>query len=175
MKPLHWLNEKVRTMTEIIFFIVFSGFLIAAAISDFSHLKVPNTLCACLAAAGLGAVWMQGPGALAVAMGIGLSVFLVGWVLFALGIMGGGDGKLMAATAIWLSPVALADFAVLIALFGGALAILILVVQRSQSAQVYLVAVWMERLAAPRPPVPYAIAIAPAGILAFMRHPHALT
>lgn len=161
-------------MTEIVLFAVFSAFLIAAAICDFTALKVPNILTAPFAAAGTGAVVLQGPGEALMAVGPALIVFLIGWALFALGVMGGGDGKLMAATAIWLGPFALIDFAVLIALFGGLLATAILVLRRAESVQIFLGPTWMERLAAPRPPVPYALAIAPAGIIVFLSHSETL-
>ncbi len=157
-------------MTELIVFTMFSGFLLIAAISDFSRLKVPNILTASFAALGLAAVAHQGLNPMLTAVGIGLTVLLCGFLLFSFGVLGGGDGKLIAAASIWLGTSALVDFAVLIALFGGGLAVLILLARRSMAAQVMLGATWMERLSAPRPPVPYAIAIAPAGIIAFLRH-----
>lgn len=157
-------------MTEVIGLTIFSGFLLVAAACDFSKLRVPNVLTASFAAAGLAVAAGQGTDAVLMAAGIGLAVLFCGFLLFHFGVLGGGDGKLIAAASIWLGPAALADFAVLIALFGAGLAVLILLARRSLVAQVMLGATWMERLAAPRPPVPYAIAIAPAGITAFLRH-----
>lgn len=157
-------------MAEVIGFTIFSGFLLAAAVCDFSKLKVPNVLTASFAAIGLGMAAGQGAEVMLMAAGIGLAALVCGFLLFSFGVLGGGDGKLIAAASIWLGPTALADFAVLIALFGGGLAILILLARRSMAAQVMLGATWMERLSAPRPPVPYAIAIAPAGITAFIHH-----
>jgi len=157
-------------MIEIAIFAIFSACLVTAALCDFTGLKVPNVLTAPFAAVGIGVVVLQTPDAVLMTFGAALAVFLIGWALFALGVMGGGDGKLMAATAIWLGPFALVDFAVLIALFGGMLAAAVLLLHRAEKYQVLLGPRWMERLSAPRPPVPYALAIAPAGIAAFLRH-----
>lgn len=161
-------------MIEIALFAAFSAFLVAAAFCDFNDLKVPNKLTAPFAAIGIGVSLLQGADIAMLAIAGALVVFLVGWAFFALGVMGGGDGKLMAAAAIWLGPYALLDFAVLIALFGGLLAATVLMFRRAESIQVYLGPTWMERLATPRPPVPYALAIAPAGIVACLRHSETL-
>lgn len=157
-------------MIEIVIFAIFSACLAAAALCDFTGLKVPNILTAPFAAVGLGMVVLQTPDTAVITLCAALAVFLIGWALFALGVMGGGDGKLMAATAIWLGPYALLDFTVLIAFFGGVLAVVVLLLHRAERYQVLLGPVWMARLSAPRPPVPYALAIAPAGIVTFLRH-----
>jgi len=157
-------------MIEIVIFAIFGACLVTAALCDFTGLKVPNALTAPFAAVGVGVVALQTPDDAMITLAAALAVFLIGWALFAFGVMGGGDGKLMAATAIWLGPFALLDFAVLIALFGGMLALAVLFLHRAERYQVLLGPVWMERLSAPRPPVPYALAIAPAGIVAFLRH-----
>ena len=157
-------------MIDIIIFALFSACLIAAAVCDFTALKVPNTLTASFAAIGICVVLFQSPGAALMTLGAAFAVFLLGWVFFALGVMGGGDGKLMAAASIWLGPSALLDFAVLIALFGALLSAVILGLIRAEQYQVFLGPTWMTRLSRPRPPVPYALAIAPAGIIAFLRH-----
>ena len=157
-------------MIGMLLFIIFGGFLCAAAAWDFLELKVPNVLTASFAAAGLCVAALHGADILIAALGAGGAVFLLGWLLFVLRVMGGGDGKLMAATAVWLGPLPLVDFAVLIGLFGGALAGAILLFRNAGRAPALLGPVWRERLAAPHPPVPYAMAIAPAGVAAFLRH-----
>ncbi len=157
-------------MQEIAIFGIFCAFLITAALSDFAKLTVPNVLTAPFAAIGFGIIALGTPDTTLIALGAALVVFLLGWALFAFGVMGGGDGKLMAATAIWLDPYALLDFVVLISLFGGVLAAVILLLHRAERYQAFLGPTWLERLSAPRPPVPYALAIAPAGAVAFLRH-----
>ena len=53
----------------------------------------------------------------------GLAVLGLGFALFALGWMGGADGKLAAACALILGPAATPHFLALTAIFGGALAL----------------------------------------------------
>src|SRR5258708_24750724 len=57
---------------------------------------------------------------------IALAVFLAGAGLFARGSMGGGDVKLMAATALWAGPALFVEFAVVTTLIGGVIAVVLL-------------------------------------------------
>lgn len=161
-------------MIDVLLFLIFGVFLCAAAAWDFLELKVPNVLTASFAVAGVCAAASKGADILIAAIGVGVAVFLLGWLLFHLRVMGGGDGKLMAATAVWLGPSPLVDFAVLIGLFGGALAGAVLLFRNTGRTPALLGPVWRERLATPHPPVPYAVAIAPAGVAAFLRHSQSL-
>ncbi|SFR82509.1 A24 family peptidase [Sphingomonas jatrophae] len=78
-----------------------------------------------------------------------LIVFLVFTGAWAIGMMGGGDVKLLAAIALWLAPLPLLDMLWLMAVVGGVLTIWMLVLHR-----------W--RRAEGRPEVPYGVAIAAA-------------
>ena len=59
------------------------------------------------------------------ALVIGFVVFALGFVIFILKVMGGGDIKLMAALGIWAGRESIFDFVIMIALFGGILAIVL--------------------------------------------------
>ena len=72
--------------------------------------------------------------------------------LFALGMMGGGDVKLIAALALWLPPQALLTMLVWMAIAGGILTLIVL-------------AVHALRRAPGRPEVPYGVAIVAATFL----------
>ena len=50
----------------------------------------------------------------------------LGFALFSLGLVGGGDAKLFAASCLWLGPQAISPYALYAALIGGALALLLL-------------------------------------------------
>ena len=114
---------------HLIALIGFVALMAAAAIEDLRRLIIPNRLVLALCAlwpvhlataadttlaAGLGAV------------GCAAGVFLAGTLLFARGLIGGGDVKLLSAAALWAGAGAVAPLFVLTGLIGGFLALLLL-------------------------------------------------
>src|ERR1700744_21295 len=91
-------------MAEFLVMLVLPALLAAAAGWDLASFTIPNFLQAALAAGFVlfvAAVHLAAP-ALALHL---LAVFLgliIGFALFALGYIGGGDAKLFAAVALWL-------------------------------------------------------------------------
>lgn len=98
-----------------------------AAVSDIAARRIPNaipmivaiTFCITSIAAPervdlLGGAWVAG------------IVFMVGFVGFVFGKIGGGDVKLMAAMALWAGPASALDFLVITGLTGGGLALIYL-------------------------------------------------
>jgi prepilin peptidase CpaA len=91
-----------------------------------------------------------------------LSVFAVGYALFAFNIMGGGDVKLLAALSLWMGfGIGLAKFLIFASVLGGFLTLILL------GARVFAVGVGghmkrpptLPRLLSHGEPVPYGIAI----------------
>lgn len=153
---------------EQIFAIVFLGFLAAAAIGDVRTLRIPNRLTVAMAALGPVAVWLAIPadGALTGALLAGLATLALTWTLFELGFLGGGDAKLATAAALWLGGPAMLAFALATALFGAVLAGGVLLLSRWEAGQAVVGPTWRQRLRNDSVPVPYAAAMAPAGLVA---------
>ncbi|MDA8870210.1 prepilin peptidase [Rhizobiaceae bacterium] len=102
-----------------------------------------------------------------VATAAGLLVLCFGF--FAAGWMGGGDAKLIAATALWLGPTLAFEFVLFGAVLGGVLTVLI-ILMRSNSIMLPVQlqsAPWMSRLLTPKGGVPYGAALGPAALLVF--------
>ena len=103
---------------------LFLGLLVLAAINDVAEYRIPNRINLAIAAlypahvlASPGSVdWMGG-------LIVASCALVVGIVLFALRHMGGGDIKMIAATALWAGPLGITDFLIITALVGGVLAI----------------------------------------------------
>ena len=57
-------------------------------------------------------------------------VFIVGYIIFVLRVMGGGDVKLIAALALWVGWWKLPEFILLFALLGGAFSIILLIIRK---------------------------------------------
>ena len=110
--------------TELFAITLFLGLLGLAIVTDLDELRIPNRICLLIALLYPSYVLaspepVNWPGALAVAAG----VFIIGLIPFSAGIMGGGDVKLLAATALWAGPSAIVGFLLLTTLAGGALAL----------------------------------------------------
>lgn len=139
--------------------------LIAAGASDVIRYEIPNSLSVALVAGfALLAAVLPLPVIVDHVL-VGLTVLGVMTILFAAGVCGGGDVKLLSATALWMGWVRLPEFLLLTALAGGVLA-LVLLASRRLAASRLLAATGARprRLFARASGVPYGVAIATAGL-----------
>ncbi|HEX4181194.1 MAG TPA: prepilin peptidase [Caulobacteraceae bacterium] len=144
--------------------------VIMAALTDVTSFTIPNRISVLL-------ILMFFPAALAMGRPIGeigmdvvvfAAALLAGMAMFAVGWVGGGDAKLLAAASLWLGLAAMPVFLISTALIGGVLAVALMNV-RSSWARIYLTAAppWLARLATPGAEVPYGVAIATGALAAF--------
>ena len=128
--------------------------LAVGAAYDWRSRTIPNWLNAAIALGAIPFWWASGiplwPG-VAVHVGVAFAVFALFALAFQLGMMGGGDVKLVAALALWLPPLAVVTMLVIMSLAGGVLTLAMLIPHRL-------------RKAAGQPEIPYGIAIAFAGM-----------
>lgn len=144
--------------------------VIAAAACDVWRLRIPNLL-----TFGLGgsffALALLNPLAVAWAshLGAGLLVLGAGALLFRLGLLGGGDVKLWAATSLWIGMDGLPLHVLLVALLGGALALLLLIVRTMVSRLLTALPAGrrtpLPRVLTPGEGIPYGVAIAGSSLL----------
>ena len=105
--------------------------LMAAMIwTDLRHMRIPNTLVAAVALLGLGCALAGLMPDLAPRLIAGGAVFLAGLALFAMGVMGGGDVKMLAVLVPLVPPAALPGFAMLLSVTMLAGALLLMGVRR---------------------------------------------
>jgi prepilin peptidase CpaA len=90
-------------------------------------------------------------------------ILIIGIAMFAAGLLGGGDAKLMAASAIWVGADKLMLYFLAISVLGGVLAIA-LVVYRRLPAGAFNLPVWAARLHVAGSHMPYGVAIAAAAL-----------
>lgn len=160
-------------MAQAIIFVVFPLCLAIAACSDFLTMTIPNRVSAILLGAFLIAAPLAGLGLPAIAMhlGAGLLVFLVGFALFALNVMGGGDVKVLSASAVWFGlNASLLEYVVLVSFFGGLLTLAI-VMLRGKSTQIYAAGLPVPSHVLSGNKVPYGIAIGAAAFAAYPSSP----
>jgi prepilin peptidase CpaA len=141
--------------------------LVLAALGDICSLRIPNWLTGALAIAfPLAALMVRHRVDWPSHAAAGLGVLVAAAVLFYLRLIGGGDAKLLAVTALWVGLGGVPAFLLLVALMGGVLALALLLL-RQPLLQVMLLAT-VRRLPAITQqdmPIPYGVAIALAGIL----------
>ena len=137
-----------------LFVAVLAAMLIFAAVGDLRSRRIPNWLNLAIALTAIPFWWLSGLSlwpdvAIQVAIAAGVFVFFA--ILFHIGMMGGGDVKLLAALALWLPLGALVKLLVIMALAGGVLTIGYLVRHRAAKRE-------------GQPEIPYGVAISFAGI-----------
>jgi prepilin peptidase CpaA len=141
--------------------------LVLAAVSDFHSLRIPNWLTASLAAAFFAAALLFGHNVDWLShLAAGVAVFVGAAVLFFFGVMGGGDVKLMAATALWTGLGQLLPFLFMTAVVGGVFALAVLLLRHPVVQASFLATLRrLPSFAQKNMPIPYGIPIAIAGIL----------
>lgn len=149
--------------------LIFKVLLILAAISDVLSLTIPNWLCALLAVLFLPAALLVHlpPVALATHLACGFTVLAASFLLFQFGWFGGGDAKLAAAAALWLGWDKLPVFLLQTAIWGGVLSLLVLLLRSLRLPPMLMRQSFVARLADPTGGIPYGVALALGGLLAF--------
>ncbi len=141
--------------------------MLAVIVLDTTRYVIPNSLnLALLVLWGMAAFFLPLNPLMALAAA-GL-VLLVGLGFFALGLMGGGDIKLLVVLTLWLGwSITALHFLMLTAIVGGALVIVLLLL-RAVAAMLSR-GRELPRILMPKQPVPYGIAIALAFLLLLWR------
>jgi len=153
---------------------LFAALVVVAALKDLSSFTIPNWISIALALAFAPAALVAHVplSSVGISFAVAFVVLLFAAGMFAMGWIGGGDAKLMAASALWVGLRGIAPFALYTGLAGGALA-LILVALRSAWLRPLAAAgpAWAKRLATPGEAAPYGVAIAIGALAAFAANP----
>lgn len=142
--------------------VIFPAAMAYAAASDLVTMTISNRLCLALVASfaicaiPLGLSWSE----IGWHFAAGGLVLVVSFSLFAAGWIGGGDAKLVAATALWFGFEPLMPYLTVSAVFGGILTLAILRLRAYPLPAMAENWSWARRLHAPKEGVPYGIALA---------------
>lgn len=146
----------------------------SAALVDLRRLVIPNSVVVALCLLWLPHMAATGApmGAVVESAACAAIVFVGGALLFAGGLVGGGDVKLFAAAALWAGAAAVPRLLMLTALVGGALALLFLSPLGPRLAALRdadPASAGSGVLPGGRTPIPYGIAIAGAALIVTIR------
>ncbi len=140
--------------------------LIAATVSDLTRYEIPNHVSLAVVAA-FGLLLPEMPMWTSLAhVSAALVLFAIGTVLFVANVWGGGDVKLLAATALWSGWSGLASFLLLTSMAGALLAIALIVLRRT--LPLVPTGRWYSRLMSRSEGIPYGVAIAAAAGLVLL-------
>ena len=161
-------------MLEALIFVVFPFCMVFAAVSDTVSMTIANRVPLLLLVVFMVVAPLTGMGWAAYGwhLAAGGLVLAVTFSLFALGGMGGGDAKLIAATSIWIGyDFALFEYVLFSALAGGALTMLILYYRKSPLAVYTGGYSLLRNLADKDVGVPYGVALAVGGLIVYPETP----
>ena len=149
--------------------ILFPMAMIYAGLMDLVTMKIRNVL-----VIGIGVAWLVlAPLAgfsfteLSSSLGVAAVVFVVTFIFFALGWIGGGDAKLAAVTALWFAPEQALLYFAYAAFLGGILTLGILQLRTGVLPMALYRVPWIANLHDAKSGVPYGAAMAPAALIVF--------
>lgn len=158
-------------MIEAAIFVIFPLCMAVAALTDMLSMTIPNRVSVILAAAFLVVAPLAGFGIAEIGwhLAAGMIVLTAGFALFAANVMGGGDAKVLAASAIWFG---YSDELVLymgtVGVLGGLLAFIVLLLRANQNTLLALPVPIPMHFFKDRVGIPYGMAI---GLAAFLTYP----
>lgn len=163
-------------MNEIVGFAILAIFplcMVFATFYDLFTMTIPNRITLALIAAfavfaplaGMGwetALWH---------IGVAIVVLVVGFGLFSLGVMGGGDAKLLAASALWFGTAFTLPYLLAASVMGGVLTLIIVIARRVHLPNALMSIAWIARLHDKKQGIPYGAALGPAALYVFLGSP----
>ena len=160
-------------MLTVIILALFSLLMCRAIWSDLTSLTLSNRLCLAtvlLYLAYLLATYMPGYGLpiqdILISVAISAIIFIVCAGFFALGIMGGGDVKLIPAVALWAGTAHILNYLFITAVMGGLFAAAIIIMNRIKISKYFKSSVNVNLSVAEKKEsaVPYGVGIAVGGL-----------
>ena len=153
-------------MLEYPLLLVFPLAMAVGGLMDLLTMTIPNRVSLALVAGFVPAALLTGMPWTVFAghVGAGAMMLVIGILMFSQGWIGGGDAKLLAAAALWLGFEDLLTYAVLVALLGGALALVILTYRTFIPPLWIGRPAWAVRLHDRKSGIPYGLALAAAAL-----------
>ena len=149
--------------------LVFPALMTFGAAMDLVTMTIPNKISIALIVGFLVAALLIGMPLqqFAVHLAVGFGMLIVGMVMFALRVVGGGDAKMLAAASLWVGFDQLGVYMSYVAILGGLLAFSIILYRTMILPQWLARQEWAMRLHRPTVGIPYGIAIGGAGLWLF--------
>lgn len=163
-------------MTQLIGFAILAIFpicMVFATFYDIFTMTIPNRITLALVVSYAVLAPLAGLDLATIAWSVGLAfiILAIGFGLFAFGVMGGGDAKLLAASALWFGTAFTGEYLIYASILGGFLTIAILIGRNLILPEAFLKIGWIMRLYDKKEGVPYGAALGPAALIVFIDTP----
>jgi len=156
-------------MLEYALVLIFPFLMIFSSFSDLFSMSISNKVSLVLIAAFIILAWVVGMDFNTILWHFSTFalVLSIGFVLFALNIIGGGDAKFAASTALWLGWAHTGAYILLASFIGGLLTLLILRFRSTIVPEKLNTTEWVLRLHDEKNGVPYGIALGVAAVYVY--------
>lgn len=161
-------------MLEALIFVVFPFCMVYSAISDVLSMTIANRVPLLLLGVFLVVAPLTGMAWADIGMHLAAGALLLSitFAMFALGGMGGGDAKLIAATAVWMGfGMPLMQYLLTSAVFGGMLTLAILSFRSSALSHIASQNLFLRNFSKDAGGVPYGIALGIGGLVTYPSSP----
>jgi prepilin peptidase CpaA len=154
-------------MTEAIVLLLFPALMVYCAATDTVSMTIPNIVSIIAVCAFPPIALMAGLDAVAIGWHLlaGTFVLVITFILFAVGVFGGGDAKMTASAAVWLGFDQLLYFSLGAALLGGFLTLGLLNVRAYPWPALVMRVPWIARLTNEKEGIPYGVALGAAAVI----------
>jgi prepilin peptidase CpaA len=149
-------------ITTLLIMVLLPALLIAAAAWDLASFTIPNAIQVALLAGFAVFIFASrmGTGVFSTHLLAGFLGLTIGFSLFAMGYIGGGDAKLFACVCLWFGMHDLLTYALVASVFGGALTLALLAMRKVPLPGLLLRQGWLLRLHDEQQGIPYGVALA---------------
>lgn len=149
--------------------LIFPILMAYAACSDLLTMRIANWLVITVAVSyvALAVILQLSWTEIGMAAAAAAIVLAISFAFFAFGWVGGGDAKLVSASALWVGFGLMLQYLIYAALLGGALTLLLLWLRRLPLPAALARHKWIDRLHDRKTGVPYGIALALAALLVY--------
>lgn len=161
-------------MLEALIFVVFPFCMVYSAVSDIMSMTIANRVPLLLLGVFLvvapltGMAWAD----IGMHLAAGGVLLAITFAMFALGGMGGGDAKLIAASAVWMGfGMPLMQYLLTSAVLGGMLTLAILTFRSSALSHITSQNMFLRNFSKDAGGVPYGIALGAGGLMTFPSSP----
>jgi prepilin peptidase CpaA len=156
-------------VTNLLLLVLFPTIIVYSGVSDLLRMTISNRVTLGLAAAFFLMAALTGMPLPVVGyhLAAGGVMLVVTFACFAFGWMGGGDAKIVAATALWFGFDSLFPYMLTASLFGGVLTLALLKARTMPLPAIAARQPWIARLHHPKTGIPYGIALAAAALVIY--------
>lgn len=143
--------------------------MLYAAYSDLKSYTLPNFISLLLVVGFSLAVLVVQPSLTALAwhIAVGIILFVCSYVVYATGPFGAGDVKMISTLGLWMGPVNILPFLMIMSIIGGIIGVALLIFRRFPIPEKWLENQSVKALHSKEEGIPYGIAIAFAALIEF--------